>query len=231
MKGTSMSRPGYREDGDMEEIFEEPINVSADTGSTEDAPVMGAEERSSPAESAERRVSPPLRAECRRSPGEGARVIATPEDDSSEWEALENAISYEVRHVFPTEEEEHLKTWVHVGEILIQGLDSGAVPGKEYATSKDDIEAMTCILSKGISHASIRSARAVKWSSGLSPDINNNEDVETCGDPDRETVWAEDDRWIPPCNARYRRLLRYHRWLTEERGYPPSELMVLLNRG
>ena len=105
------------------------------------------------------------------------------------------------------------------------------MPGKEYATSKDDIEAMTCILSKGISHASIRSARAVKWSSGLSPDINNKEDVETCGDPDRETVWAEDDRWIPPCNARYRRLLRYHRWLTEERGYPPSELMVLLNRG
>ena len=147
----------------MEGVFEgsiEPANTFADIESTEDAPVIGAENHSSPADSAKYRVPSPPRAEYRKSPGEGARVITTPEDDSSEWEALESAISYELRRVFPIEEEERLKTWAHIREVLIQGLDSGAMLGKEYTTSED--EAMACILTKGISHANVRSTGAVK---------------------------------------------------------------------
>ena len=67
--------------------------------------------------------------------------------------------------------------------------------------------------------------------SGLPPDTNNNRDMEMNREPEREAAWEEGGEWIPPYNARYRRLLGYHRRLVEERGYPPSELMKLLDRG
>ena len=67
--------------------------------------------------------------------------------------------------------------------------------------------------------------------SGLPPDTNNNRDMEMNREPERDAAWEEGGEWFPPYNARYRRLLGYHRRLVEETGYPPSEFMKLLDRG
>ena len=230
-------------------------------------------------------------------------------DDCDEWETLENAVNHELRRVLPMRDEGSPKAWAYVREVLIQGLESGAIPGRQYAISTGDIEIMVCLLNKGIAHVDIRtegigqdgvallrlerevtpyyafgpslrsgvlipldehlcssdrtreaprgqlrtndptvrkedhviprivpetesSAReAGRTSSGLPSDANNNKNTEMNREPEREAVWEEGGEWIPPYNARYRRLLDYHRRLVEEKGYPPSELMTLLDWG